>query len=161
VVVQRKQQQQQQQMLAQKQQQQQLQGQGTAVINQATPVVNQQPQPATDAAPTAAGTGIQQVHGLTQQQGLIVLNKTTSAAPGAAAADQATLVQQLRLQQLFQQQHQQQQQQQHGTLATVQVRPTSITLPTTTQYAQQQTQQVRILSNNFIQLDLRDLKHYF
>jgi len=140
VLVQRKQQ----QMLAQKQQQQQqLQGQGTAVINQATPVVNQQPQPATDAAPTAAGPGIQQVHGLTQQQGLIVLNKTTSSAPGAAAADQATLVQQLRLQQLFQQQ--QQQQQQHGTLATVQVRPTSITLPTTTQYAQQQTPQVRIL----------------
>jgi len=136
VNVQRKQQ----QLLAQKQQQLQA-GQGTAVaINQPTAVVNQQQQQqaaGSDAVGPAA-VGIQQVHSITQQQGLIVLNKTSSAAP---VADQATLVQQIRFQQLMQQQ-----QQQHGALAaaaTVQVRPTSITLPTTTQYAQQQNQQVR------------------
>jgi len=80
---------------------------------------------------------VYQVHNLAQQQGLIVLNKTTTTA--GPSADQTALVHQLRLQQLFQQQ-----QQQHGALAgatTVQVRPTSITLPTTTQYTQQHQQQ--------------------
>jgi len=90
-----------------------------------------------------------QVHGLAQQQGLIVLNKSApgvSSAPGGGTADpQAALVQQLRLQQLIQQQ-------QHGAVggagggATVQLRPT-----TANQYTAQQPtqQQVPLLTPNY------------
>jgi len=82
-----------------------------------------------------------QVHGLAQQQGLIVLNKSApgvSSAPGGGTADpQAALVQQLRLQQLIQQQ-------QHGAVggagggATVQLRPTTANQYTAQQPTQQQ-----------------------